>query len=223
MRRATLVIPAAGSGARFGSELPKQFLDLGGISVLARSLRAFAGLVAEAVISGADLHRSHLERSIRDSAVDFPVHLVAGGETRMQSVAAGISRAAGEVVLVHDAVRPLVPRSCVVACLEALERSDCVLVAVPCASTVKRVLAGVVQETVDRRELYLAQTPQGFQRELGRHAYAQALAAGWPCSDDAQVLERSGHQPLVVAGDACNFKITTPDDLLLARALLGPG
>jgi len=218
--RTSLVIPAAGSGQRFGSDVPKQFLPLLGVSLLAHSLRAFAGLVDEAVISGSQENGTLLEAVVREAAVDFPVTVVLGGRTRMHSVASALDRAQGAVVLVHDAVRPLVPRPCIAACLKALASHACAVVAVPCAATVKRVADGVVVETVDRTALWLAQTPQGFQRAIGVQAFARAIGAGWACSDDMQVLERCGHQPVIVPGDPRNLKITTRDDLALAQALM---
>jgi len=221
--RTTLVIPAAGSGQRFGSDVPKQFVPLLGMSILAHSLRAFAGLVDEAVISASAENHERLAAVVREAAVDFPVTVVLGGRTRMHSVATALDRAQGALVLVHDAVRPLVPRSCICACLAALASHACAVVAVPCVATVKRVADGLIVETVDRSALWLAQTPQGFQRELGTQAFARAIAAGWDCSDDMQVLERCGHRPVIVPGDQRNLKITTRDDLALAQALMtGP-
>jgi len=220
MLRTTLVIPAAGSGQRFGSEVPKQFLPLLGVSILAHSLRAFAGLVDEAVISGTAENHERLASVVREAEVSFPVTVVLGGRTRMHSVATALDRAQGAVVLVHDAVRPLVPRHCITACLSALQDHSCAVVAVPCAATVKRVAAGVIVETVERSALWLAQTPQGFRREIGTRAFARALAEGWECSDDMQVLERCGQQPVIVPGDPRNLKITTRDDLALAQALM---
>jgi len=218
--RTTLVIPAAGSGLRFGSQVPKQFLRLAGVSILAHSLRAFAGLVDEAVISGAQANLALLDAVVQEAAVDFPVTVVMGGGTRLESVAAALKRAQGEVVLVHDAVRPLVSRTCITACLKALQDQPCALVAVPCAATVKRVVAEHVVETVDRSQLWIAQTPQGFHRQIGVAAFATAIAAGWACSDDMQVLERCGHRPVIVPGEERNLKITTRADLELAQAWL---
>jgi 2-C-methyl-D-erythritol 4-phosphate cytidylyltransferase len=218
--RATLIIPAAGRGERFGSAVPKQFLRLGGISVLARSLAAFAGCVDEAVIAANDAVRTLVDEAIAQAGARFPVRVVAGGDTRMRSVASALAAAAGEVALVHDAVRPLVPRSCIEACLRALADAPAAVVAIPCAHTVKRARASTVVETVPRDELWLAQTPQGFRRELGLAAFARAEAEGWSCSDDAQVMERAGHRVAVVPGDARNLKITTTDDFALAEAIL---
>lgn len=218
--RASLVIPAAGRGQRFGSDTPKQFLPLRGRSVLARTLAAFDGLVDEAVIAGDPSARDLIAAAVAESHVSFPVRVVDGGETRLRSVEAAVSAAAGDAVLVHDAVRPLVPRSCIEACLAATARTGAAVVAIRCAHTVKRGAGTTVAATVPRDDLWLAQTPQGFRRALGAAAFARAIAEGWECSDDAQVIERAGGAVELVPGDARNLKITTPDDLALAEAIL---
>ncbi len=224
---ASLIIPAAGSGSRFGGPRPKQLLDLAGRAVLLRSLDAFAGLVDEAVLAVSADIQAEVAALLARGRLPFPVRLVAGGGTRQASVHAALlaTDPAHAVVLVHDAVRPLVPPACIRACLKALETHDAALVAVPCAATVKRCGAArgdaaLVEATVPRDDLWLAQTPQGFQRRHGLTAFARAAAQDWTCSDDAQVLERAGHTVAVVPGDALNLKLTTPDDWRLAEAIL---
>ena len=218
--RATLVLPAAGAGVRFGGAVPKQFLLLAGIPVLRRSLDAFVGLVDEAVIPVASAGRAAVAAALAGSPI--PLRLVEGGATRQASVHAGLlaSDPTCAVVLVHDAVRPLVPRDCIAACLAALAQHDAALVALPCADTVKRAVGTTVAATVPRDDLWLAQTPQGFRRASGLTAFARAASEGWTCSDDAQVLERAGFAVALVTGDRRNLKITTAEDLALAEALL---
>ncbi|MCK6487364.1 MAG: 2-C-methyl-D-erythritol 4-phosphate cytidylyltransferase [Planctomycetes bacterium] len=218
---ACVIIPAAGSGARFGGERPKQFLDCAGRPVLAWSLAAFAGLCEQAVVAVNDAWRDEAEAIAR--AAPLPVTVVAGGAERQESVRLALAAVAPACsrILVHDAVRPCVPRACIAACLAALDRHHAALVAVPCAATVKRADAGrLVAETVPRAGLWLAQTPQGFRRAAGNDAFARCAAAGWQVTDDAEVLERAGYRVELVPGDARNLKITTPDDLALAAALL---
>lgn len=223
--RTSLVIPAAGRGLRFGGEVPKQLLPLAGRAVLLRSLDAFAGLVDEAVLAVGDGLRAAVERLLADARLPFPVRMTAGGATRQESVHRGLlaSDAASDLVLVHDAVRPLVPPRCIAACLAALADADAAVVAIPCAHTVKRAQPGtppLVATTVAREDLWLAQTPQGLRRAAGLAAFARAAAEGWACSDDAQVMERAGHRVALVPGDARNLKLTTPDDWAVAEALL---
>ena len=219
MNDACVIIPAAGSGTRFGGERPKQFLTLAGRPVLAWTVAAFTGKVAAAVIAVNEAWRPEVEAVA--ATAPFPVRIVAGGATRQASVAAALAATdpRWHRVLVHDAVRPLVPPACIDACLEALVGHAAAVVAVPCAATVKRATAvRTVAATVARHDLWLAQTPQGFRREAGLAAFAAAVAED--CTDDAQVLERAGHVVALVPGDARNLKITTPDDFAVAEALL---
>jgi 2-C-methyl-D-erythritol 4-phosphate cytidylyltransferase len=213
----TLIIPAAGRGSRFGADIPKQNLALRGRPVLAWTLQAFAGEIDRAIIA-VDKAWLPTAQAIAVGA-SYPITLVLGGATRQASVLAALRSAEDGIILVHDAVRPLVPRRCIVDCIAAVRDHGSALVAVPCASTVKRTADGrSVATTVPRDDLWLAQTPQGFRRDIGLSAYADPAAA--TASDDAQVLERAGQAPRLILGDARNLKITTPDDLALAEAIL---
>jgi 2-C-methyl-D-erythritol 4-phosphate cytidylyltransferase/2-C-methyl-D-erythritol 2,4-cyclodiphosphate synthase len=221
MTRTALIIPAAGTGSRFGGERPKQFIDLAGEPVLAHTLRRFAGLVDHAWLAVNDAWRSEVEAIAR--AAPFPCAVVSGGATRQASVHAALLAVTDdcERILVHDAVRPLVPRTCIEACLTALENHPAAVVAVPCAATVKRASPqGLVAATVPRTDLWLAQTPQGFHRRAGLAAFAAAEADAFDGTDDVQLFERQGLPVALVPGDACNLKLTTRDDLAVALALL---
>jgi len=222
--RVSLVIPAAGRGTRFGGPIPKQLLPLAGRAVLLRSLDAFIGQVHEAVLAiSADAH-DEIAALIAGAGLPFPVRLTSGGATRQDSVSAGLraSDPGCDLVLVHDAVRPLVPPRCISDCIAALATRVAAVVAVPCAATVKRARGDqTVEHTVPREDLWLAQTPQGLRRAEALAAFAQAAREGWTCSDDAQVMERAGHVVALVPGDARNRKLTTRDDWAVAEALLG--
>ena len=232
--RTSLVIPAAGRGLRFSAglsssnqEMPKQLLPLAGRAVLLRSLDAFAGLVDEAVLAVSDDIRDQVESLLAGAHFTFPVRLTAGGPTRQKSVHRGLlaTDAQADVVLVHDAVRPLVPSHCIADCIAALAHAEAAVVAIPCAHTVKRsrLAAGdalLIDATVPRDDLWLAQTPQGLRRTAALAAFARAAAEGWVCSDDVQVMERAGHRVALVPGDARNLKLTTRDDWAVAEALL---
>jgi 2-C-methyl-D-erythritol 4-phosphate cytidylyltransferase len=221
--RVSLVIPAAGRGTRFGGPVPKQLLLLKGRAVLLRSLDAFVGHVHEAVLAiSADAHEE-ITALVAGAGIPYPVRLVTGGATRQDSVHAGLraSDPTCGLVLVHDAVRPLVPGSCIAACITALTEHIAAVVAIPCAATVKRARADrTVDTTVPRDDLWLAQTPQGLRRTEALAAFARADAEAWSCSDDVQVMERAGHRVALVPGDARNLKLTTPDDWAIAEALL---
>ena len=221
--RVSLVIPAAGRGTRFGGPVAKQLLLLKGRAVLLRSLDAFAGQVKEAVLAiSADAH-DDIAALIATAGLPFPVRLTTGGATRQDSVHAGLlaSDPTCDLVLVHDAVRPLVPTRCITACIAALAEHVAAVVALPCAATVKRARSdNTVDATVPRDDLWLAQTPQGLRRAEALAAFARAAQECWTCSDDVQVMERAGHRVALVMGDARNLKLTTPDDLAVAEALL---
>jgi 2-C-methyl-D-erythritol 4-phosphate cytidylyltransferase len=224
--RVSLVIPAAGRGTRFGGPVPKQLLSLKGRAVLLRSLDAFAGHVSEAVLAISDDARDEITALIADAGLPFPVRLTTGGATRQDSVFAGLraSDAACDLVLVHDAVRPLVQPRCIAACIAALADHIAAVVAVPCAATVKRARPDqTVDTTVPRDDLWLAQTPQGLRRSEAIAAFTRAASEHWSCSDDVQVMERAGHRVALVMGDARNLKLTTPDDWAVAEALIGDG
>jgi 2-C-methyl-D-erythritol 4-phosphate cytidylyltransferase len=221
--RVSLVIPAAGRGTRFGGPVAKQFLLLKGRAVLLRSLDAFAGQVNEAVLAiSADAY-DEIAALIATAGLPFPVKLTTGGATRQESVHAGLiaSDPTCDLVLVHDAVRPLVPTRCVTACITALAEHVAAVVALPCAATVKRARSDrTVEATVPRDDLWLAQTPQGLRRAEALAAFARAATEHWSCSDDVQVMERAGHRVALVPGDARNLKLTTPDDWAVAEALI---
>ncbi len=215
----SLLLPAGGAGTRFGSATPKQLLPLAGVPVIRRSIDAFAGLVDEAVVAAPADRLDEVRAACVGAKV--AVVVVAGGSDRQASVHAALRASRGGRCLVHDAVRPLVPRRCIIACLAALDAQVAALVALPCPATVKRASAGrLVAATVPRADLWLAQTPQGFRRAEGLAAFARAEAEGWSCTDDAEVLERAGHAVALVEGDPLNLKITEPGDFTLAEALL---
>lgn len=214
----SLLLSAGGSGTRFGSATPKQLLPLAGLPVIRRSLDAFAGLVDEAVVAAPAQLLAATEAACAGAAM--PVRVVAGGAERQESVRLALLASAGDLILVHDAVRPLVPRRCIADCLAALATRPAAVVALACPATVKRAADGVVIATVPRHDLWLAQTPQGFRRVEGLSAFARAAAEGWRCTDDAEVLERAGHAVAIVPGDPLNLKITEPGDFALAEALL---
>lgn len=218
------LIVAAGRGARMGSPVPKAFLPLGGIPILARAAAAFTGHPrigrVVAVVPGRDAARRAL------GADSLPgVELVEGGPERQDSVRLGLGALGGaEIILVHDAARPLVPRRIVDAVIEAALRHGAAAPAVPVPDTVKRRAAdGTIAETVPREDLFLAQTPQGFSAALLREAYARAAIDGFRGTDDAALVEHAGGRVVLVPGSARNLKITTPGDLRLAEALLSAG
>lgn len=226
MSRAAAIIPAAGRGARIGLKTPKTFIDLGGQPLLARTIAIFAASRRIALIQPV-LPRTHLAYFRTGVLGRFGwgtcAAAVAGGRERQDSVAAGLRALPADIdyVVIHDGARPFATTALVERVLAAARRHGAALAAVPVHDTLKRVSPDFFLDgTIDRRGLWLAQTPQAFSVGLLREAHAQARAAGLEATDDAALVEALGHPVRVVAGSRLNFKITTREDLSLARLLV---
>jgi 2-C-methyl-D-erythritol 4-phosphate cytidylyltransferase len=219
MRKVSAIVVAAGAGRRFGSA--KQFALLRGKEVLEWSLQAIAGhpevneiiLVLPAEESGA----RYRERWSQIAAV------VPGGERRQDSVARGFDRVkpgpAG-LVLVHDGVRPLVSREVVSRVIAKVEETGAAVAAVPVEDTIKEAAGGFVVRTLERDSLQRSQTPQAFRYEVLGEALRRAREDGYYGTDEAALVERTGHPVAAVPGDPRNIKITTAADLKIAEAWL---
>jgi 2-C-methyl-D-erythritol 4-phosphate cytidylyltransferase len=221
-----IVVPAAGVGKRMASDIPKQYLQIAGVTILEHTLRKLLsfecckGLIV--AVSQADCYWHDLEIASHEK-----ISCVAGGMERSDSVLNALQYIADKVsdndwVLVHDAARPCITIALIEKLLLSLESHPVGgLLAIPVADTVKRLDAqGLVTETLDRSELWLAQTPQMFRYSLLRKSLSAALAAGVAITDEASALEWCGYKPLVVAGSSRNFKITRAEDLALAEFFL---
>jgi 2-C-methyl-D-erythritol 4-phosphate cytidylyltransferase len=217
------VVPAAGSGERLAAGLPKAFVHVGTKTLLEWTLTGLreSGVV-DAVVVAVPADRTDQAKLILGGAAD----VVAGGPDRAESVRLALAAAGTpDWVLVHDAARPLTPPDVIVRVVDALRSGhDAVVPAVPLSDTVKAVDANnVVIATPQRSGLRAVQTPQGFRTELLLRAFERALdrADCQGCTDDASMVELLGAPVQVVEGDPLAFKITTPLDLLLARAIIG--
>lgn len=219
------ILPAAGSGQRFGSHRNKLFAELQDAplwthAVSRLSASRWVGRIVMAV-SAVDEPVFRIEHA---KLLDrYGIELVPGGEERTNSVQAGLDAVAKDdqvrFVAIHDAARPLVSEEDIAAVITTASQIGAAILATPVSGTVKRRLSdGRASETVDRRELWIAQTPQVFRVGLLKEAYAKHN--GRPATDDAQLVERIGHDVALVRGSADNLKITYPDDLLLASAIL---
>ena len=219
------IIVAAGSGRRFGSETPKQFVPLAGKPVLFHTLQKFdaCGLVHEVVLVVSDTWRNFARREVVERfRCRKVVQVVVGGDERQDSVRAGLQvlSADAEYVAVHDAVRPLVSVSKIEEVIQACRDCDGAILAVQPKDTVKRAQDRWVEETVPRARLWLAQTPQVFRVARLREAMAYAARHGLHATDDAALVEAIGGRVKIVPGDVRNLKITEPVDLSLAEVLL---
>lgn len=220
--RVAVVVVAAGSGSRLGRDVPKAFVELAGATILERALRGVraAGSVEQIVLVAPADRLAEAETVAR--RVDPRIAVVAGGTHRQASVAAGLALVdpALDVVLVHDAARPLTPPEQFDAVAAAVTADAGAVPGIPVSDTIKRVEGDVVLETVDRSELVAMQTPQGFPRAELLAAYA---AADREHTDDAALFSAAGHAVTVVPGDPAAFKITTEADLRRAAATLEGG
>jgi 2-C-methyl-D-erythritol 4-phosphate cytidylyltransferase len=221
------VLVMAGSGTRLGAAVPKAFVPLGGKPMWRYAAEMFASIEScrEVVLvippemplkeAGA-----HLFDEMEDPGNGGVV--VSGGARRQDSVRRGLAAVSPgiDIVAIHDAARPFVAAETIVTAVAEAARTGAALVAAPVRDTIKRVKAGVIAETLDRSDLWLAQTPQCFRLDLIRAAHEAAEKDGWDVTDDCALLERLGHAVAVVRGDAWNFKITEPEDLVAAEAYL---
>ena len=219
------IIAAGGHGQRLGTEVPKQLLEIGGRSILERSIQPFdrSDRVDEIVVvltpelardPPAGLH-----------ALGTPVHVVPGGLRRQDSVACGFDRVPdrADVVIVHDAARPFVTSALIARTVDAAVESGAAAAALPARDTVKqrdmRQAMAVVKTTLPRETIYLAQTPQAFRAGVLRDAIALGRQ-GSEATDEAALAERAGHPVRLVEGEPRNIKITTQEDLAFARSLI---
>ncbi len=217
-----VLVPAGGRGERAGPGGPKQLRPIGGAPMLLRAVRPFAQhpRVRQIVIALPPEVIGHPPDWLRELEGDR-LRLVAGGETRQASVACALAALHTDcrIVLVHDAARPFVTNAEIDPVIDAAEKGNAALVAIPVSDTLKRTDDGLtVAATVSREGLWCAQTPQGFPRELFEKALEQE--ADTALTDDAALVEAVGGTVVLVHGRSANIKVTTPEDFRLAEALV---
>jgi len=221
----TAIVPAAGSGSRMAGSLPKQFLRVRGVPLLARTLMAVraAGEIQTLILV---VPAGQEDRCRDEILLPFGLSvdgLVTGGEDRQASVFAGVQAAPAEtdLILVHDGARPFVTPEIIRQAIAAAAEVGGAVVALPVTDTIKRADGDLrVRETPSREQLWAAQTPQVFRAGLFREAHARALAEGFRGTDDSALVERLGGPIRLVQGSRENLKITTPADVMLAELLL---
>jgi 2-C-methyl-D-erythritol 4-phosphate cytidylyltransferase len=238
-----VIIPAAGLGTRMAPaqaastrkiKVPpsKQFTELGGTPILIRTIRRFVAVPAVSEIwialreNEVQGFRARLESETKD-VFNKKIELVIGGEHRQQSVESALNAltaAPDDVVLVHDAVRPFVTSEIIQEVIERAEKYGAAIAGLPAVDTVKQVErtadGALIKATIPRAGIVMAQTPQGFRYSVIKKAFDEAAADGFMGTDEASLVERSGHEVAVVMGSPRNIKITAPADMELAEFYL---
>jgi 2-C-methyl-D-erythritol 4-phosphate cytidylyltransferase len=242
-----VLLPAAGLGTRMAGPQPKhtndpdsashpslgnppkQFLALDGIPILIHSLRAYAAVERVTGINVA-VRKPEMERvegQVAEYGFARKVHVVEGGDNRQESVAhalAAVPAGPDDIILVHDAVRPLIDAATIDRTIDAVSEHGAAIVGLPAVDTIKQVErtahGALITATLPRESIVQAQTPQGFRFSLLQRAFAEATADGFVGTDEASVVERAGLSVAVVPGSQVNLKITQPGDLELAEFYL---
>jgi 2-C-methyl-D-erythritol 4-phosphate cytidylyltransferase len=219
-----VVIPAAGQGKRMKAGQNKQFITLQSKPIIIHTLEVFENdpLCIGIIIVINKNEQMIFEKLLSEYHIKKVKALIHGGTERQHSVYNGVnSISEGDVVLVHDGARPFIRQEIVHLLVQKANTHGAAIVAVPVKDTVKRVSSKLtVEETVERSNLWAVQTPQAFRMSLLLKAHENAIKEGFLGTDDASLVERLGENVYIVEGDYMNIKLTTPDDLLFAEAIL---
>src|SRR5208283_2570652 len=235
--RVFVILPAAGIGTRMsvggGASTPKQFLTIAGVPVLVHCLRAFLAVerVAAVYVAVRGTEMERVRAQVAEFGLGQKVHVVEGGDQRQQSVSNALALLVAQngcsdddVVLVHDAARPLIDAGTIERTIDAVAEHGAAIVALPAVDTIKQVErtahGAIVTATIPRERIVQAQTPQGARCGLLRRVFAEAAADEFTGTDESSLLERAGIEVSVVPGSARNLKITQPGDLELAEFYL---
>jgi 2-C-methyl-D-erythritol 4-phosphate cytidylyltransferase len=222
------LIPAAGMGKRMGASINKQYLQLNGVPIIARTISIFEqSPLIDAIylvipVEEIPYCQKHVVEACGFKKV---AAIVPGGRERQNSVMNGLKAmrehvSDNDVVLIHDGVRPLITEQLLCDSITTARRHDGALVAVPVKDTIKSVCNGIVHDTPPRESLWQAQTPQSFRFGKIFSAHLSAESDDFTGTDDASLIERTGGEVHIIRGDYRNIKITTPEDLILAEAFL---
>jgi 2-C-methyl-D-erythritol 4-phosphate cytidylyltransferase len=225
--RVAAIIPAAGAGVRMQSQIPKPYLLLAGKPILAHTLEVFEAVreIQEiTVVAHPDDLEYCREEVIAPYGFKKVLRLVPGGKERQDSVyhaLKALQQEDPEIILVHDGVRPFITPEQIRRVIKAARNHGGAVMGLPAQDTLKRVNSqGKVIHTLDRKDIWQIQTPQGFQADLLWRAFVEAYSRNFYGTDEASLVEEMGQPVAVIPGDPCNLKITTPEDLQLAEALL---
>jgi 2-C-methyl-D-erythritol 4-phosphate cytidylyltransferase len=222
MKRVTAIVLAAGKGLRFKSKIPKPLAQVNAKPLVIYALEVLGNHpdIAEIILVANQDNLKVIENKIRQHRIRKIDKIVLGGKRRQDSVrnALGFINPDRELVLIHDAVRPLINRQIVSRVIKEARKSKAAIVGVPVKATIKSVGRGLtVDKTLNRESLWEIQTPQVFSRELILEAYKKF--GNMAVTDDASLVERLGRKVKMVMGSYANIKITTPEDLAIAQTI----
>jgi 2-C-methyl-D-erythritol 4-phosphate cytidylyltransferase len=220
----TAIIAAAGAGRRMKSDRPKQLLTLDNTPILIYTIRKFNAckLVDRIIVAAPQESVDEVRKLVSSAGFSKPVAVVQGGDRRQDSVAVAMNHLNADttIVAVHDAVRPFVAVDEIEATILEAQKTGAAVLAIPIVDTVKQIRKNIVDSTLTREHLVLAQTPQVFKIEVLRDAFERAKRDEYYGTDESSLVERLGHPVSVVRGSERNIKITRPGDLALARFIL---
>jgi len=224
--RVVALVPAAGRGLRMGGPIAKQYLSLAGLPLIVHALRVLQSspVIEEIILAVPEPDRQYcLDYIVVPHGFAKVTKIVSGGERRQDSVRHALAevRTDTEIVLVHDAVRPFLTEDMIEQVVDQAKVHGAAIVALPMRDTVKQVTKeGLVERTVDRSPLWLAQTPQAFRRDWLEEAHSKARTNRTHATDDAHLVELLGRPVMVVEGSGENIKVTRPEDLVIGEAIL---
>ena len=226
MKRVSAIITAGGQGLRFGGNMPKQFTDLGGMPVLARTLSVFDRMdeITDIVVTVPKEYIQTTKKLLHTYHFQKTAQVLAGGDNRQASVYHALAALDGgtDIVLIHDGVRPFVSERVIRTVIAEAAKGTAAVAGVKMTDTVKETDAeGFIERTVPRERLWSVQTPQGFPYAMILHAHTQAAAENYLGTDDGMLAERfSAARIKMVEGDRTNIKITAPEDMRLGAAMI---
>ena len=214
-----VIIPASGSGVRFGSKTPKQFLKIDGMEILAKTISIFHSvkLIDEIIISTKKEYFNKIKSIIKKNNFFKVIKIVEGGKLRQDSVYKGLMNLNCEdkdFILVHDAVRPFISPKKIIELIREVKIHKCVILGLPVNETIKKIDKNFfVNKTIEREDLYSIQTPQAFQYGILKKSFEKVMKDKFIGTDESSIVEHSGFKVKIIEGEKGNIKITVKEDL----------
>jgi len=231
MKSAIAIIVAAGKGSRMQESIPKQYLEIHNKPILYHTILKFylnplISKIIAVIPSNDDKYYinniiSSIYKSLNNKKILKKIEIVKGGSTRQNSVFNALKKINNtqNIVLIHDGVRPFVKQIHITKCIQTAVKYKASILAIPASDTIKKAEQNEIFETLDRTNLWLAQTPQAFDYSLILNAHKNAQDKGFDATDDSMLVEKIGQRVHIVKGDNLNIKITTKEDLIIAKQL----